>query len=109
MCAACEYDSCFADSQCPGEDVCVCGGQASVGRPPNYCSQGGCRVDSDCGPGGYCSRSYYPCSGGLAGYYCHTPGDECTSDAQCSSGLGSVCEWSATSMAWTCVQQTCPG
>ncbi len=53
--ATCSYDQCFSDSDCPGGLPCEC--RTSVtDDAPNICANGGnCSVDSDCGPGGYCS------------------------------------------------------
>lgn len=53
----CTYDECFQDSDCDGGVPCECR-PSSASSAPNVCVGGGnCRVDSDCGPGGYCSPS----------------------------------------------------
>lgn len=52
----CSYDECFLDSDCGGAP-CECR-PSSSSSAPNVCVKGGnCTVDSDCGPGGYCSPS----------------------------------------------------
>lgn len=52
----CSYDECFADSDCDA-GPCVCRPSTSSSAP-NLCYAGGnCTVDSDCGPGGWCSPS----------------------------------------------------
>jgi hypothetical protein len=53
----CSYDECFSDSDCEAGVPCTCRPSASS-NAANVCSTGGnCRVDSDCGPNGYCSPS----------------------------------------------------
>jgi hypothetical protein len=56
--------------------VCACG-------VANQCKKGNCRIDSDCGPGGYCSPATDAC-GAVLGYYCHTAADECVNDDDCA-------------------------
>ena len=52
----CTYDECFGDSDCDG-GPCVCRPSASS-VAANFCfTSGNCSVDSDCGPGGWCSPS----------------------------------------------------
>jgi Cys-rich repeat protein len=41
--------------------------------------------------------------GGLEGYYCHTPQDECVNDSDC--GAGKVCTYAASQSRWTCQAQ----
>jgi hypothetical protein len=108
---ACSYDQCFQDADCVGNVPCHCRGSAS-GNDSNWClTKSNCRVDDDCGPGGYCSPSQVtgcirmctvacgagthcyagttevPCWCGQscgAGYFCHTADDTCTNDCECT-------------------------
>jgi hypothetical protein len=61
-------------------------------------------VDADCGENGYCSPTANTgCSGGLAGYYCHTSADECLDDEDCAdAGAYSVCAYDNTNQHWAC-------
>jgi len=53
----CSYDQCFGDSDCMGGAPCECRA-SSASVVPNTClGESNCAVDSDCGPGGYCSPS----------------------------------------------------
>jgi hypothetical protein len=53
----CSYDVCSGDSDCPAREPCECRASASD-LTANVCVTGSnCQVDSDCGPGGYCSPS----------------------------------------------------
>lgn len=80
----CTYDECREDSDCGDAGVCVC--RSGQGYDTNVCVPGDCRVDADCGDGGYCSPVVLGCAGltGIAGYYCHTPQDECVNDSDCT-------------------------
>jgi hypothetical protein len=52
----CTYDECFRDSDCDG-GACACRPSASSAAA-NFCfTSGNCTIDSDCGPGGWCSPS----------------------------------------------------
>jgi hypothetical protein len=76
-----------------------------MGGAGNTCVTGNCRVDADCGPGGYCSPSSNPTGcGGLAGYYCHTLADQCIDDGDCTGSL-QVCAYSTSAGLWQCQQQ----
>ncbi len=102
--SACQYDDCYSDAECPGQ-ACVCRADASS-PGANYCdSAGNCRVDADCGEGGYCSPSLLgggctclsaaycdPPEPGAAcgdscghGYFCHSARDGCLDDSDCKS------------------------
>ena len=64
------------------EPVSVFAG-APTAHDANVCVHGNCRLDQDCGPGGYCSPSAVTldpfCTTGVpqgsVGYFCHTPED----------------------------------
>jgi hypothetical protein len=106
---SCTYDTCADDAACPTGSTCACHGSPYVGGAGNTCTPGNCRVDADCGGGaGYCSPSYDVNScGSLAGYYCHTPDDQCVDDSDCaSSTMGpQICAYSTTTARWQCHQQ----
>jgi hypothetical protein len=96
----CSYDACFTDSDCPAPEPCGCRASATDSAP-NTCLAGSeCRVDADCGSGGYCSPSMGPYSGscGIA-YFCHTAVDTCLDDSDCDGGL---CRYDTTAGHWAC-------
>ena len=98
---SCTYDTCQHDSDCTGA-TCACHGSAYTYNQGNTCVGGDCHVDANCGPGGYCSPSYNTMGcGGLAGYYCHTPNDQCIDDADCGSS-GNVCVYVTSTSRWQC-------
>jgi hypothetical protein len=100
---ACTYDTCADDAACPTGETCACHGSPYVNNQGNTCVPGNCRVDSDCGVGGYCSPSYANMGcGGLGGYYCHTPQDACINDSDCGSDDESGCMYSTSEARWTC-------
>ncbi len=87
-------DACFSDSDCSGAHGatgdCVCQSPASesCGTPPvtgNACVPATCHVDSDCSGCGLC-RVEQSC-GLVTGYYCESPADQCSSNADCGSGF----------------------
>jgi hypothetical protein len=125
----CSYDACASDTDCPANEPCQC--RASASDPTaNSCLTGGnCRVDADCGPGGYCSPSQIenfcfcpspalcpdggthcyagqtevPCSCGDScghSYYCHTASDGCVDDGDCPAG--ETCNYDTVSARWDC-------
>jgi len=99
----CSYDTCSTDTDCAG-GVCVCrSGPTDVA--PNFCgsSKSNCRVDADCGPGGYCSPSESSdavCYQTLSAYFCHTAQDECTDDTDCT--MGTPCSFDPGAAHWKC-------
>ncbi|HEY5242574.1 MAG TPA: hypothetical protein VIJ22_13940 [Polyangiaceae bacterium] len=106
---ACSYDDCYGDSDCPGNVACACRASASDGAA-NVCASGsGCRLDSDCGPCGYCSPSgnpFFP----PAVYFCHTADDACTDDSDCPQmpdGCQKGCNYDPQAGHWSCVSE-CP-
>ncbi|HEX3851869.1 MAG TPA: hypothetical protein VHW01_12940 [Polyangiaceae bacterium] len=98
----CSYDYCHNDDGCPQSSVCECRPDAGS-QIANYCTKPGtCRVDSDCGVGGFCSPSQ---AGQWCGtlYFCHTPGDTCLNDSDCpSAGISPGCNFDLTSRHWAC-------
>jgi hypothetical protein len=109
---ACTYDKCFSDADCSGSGgVCECEGQFR--SDANMCIAGNCRVDGDCGAGGFCSPSLGSCGhyNKNVGYFCHTPSDECIDDADCSSpaGRGGYCAFDSVAKRWKCSTAECAG
>ena len=127
----CSYDECFSDSNCGARTPCLCR-SSSTDNSANICDVGGnCAVDSDCGPGGYCSPSMETCYstnpeavvegrnyGGPNPYYCHTASDLCINDSDCASldsGTATTsscptytpCAYNAQDNRWECTQLVC--
>ena len=110
---SCDYDRCFADADCKNDGVCVCGSKANSCMEP-----GNCRVDADCGPGGFCTPSWGADAEGAcfgySAYFCRTPRDTCVKDDDCQSqdrdkGWGSTCSFDPTAGHWRCLQnRLCP-
>ncbi len=103
---SCNYDTCYTDADCKG---IVCGCNLSQGDT-NICVGGSCTIDADCGPGGYCSPSYYICgrSGGYRFYACHTPQDECLNDEDCGPQPGDdYCAYDSRLNYWVCKDHHC--
>jgi len=115
----CSYDTCATDADCAqmgGPCECRSSAQGIVAPPTttsmNVCKAGNCRVDHDCGAGGYCSPSLGSCGNyaGVVGYYCHTAKDTCVDDADCQvrGGVGD-CRYDPASNAWACATSQCAG
>jgi hypothetical protein len=102
---SCQYDACVADTDCPTAQLCACHGSPYTGGDGNTCTQGNCRVDSDCGTNGYCSPSAGGGCGGLSGYYCHTASDTCVNDSDCEGGGAEDCQYSTTDVRWECTME----
>jgi hypothetical protein len=100
----CSYDACVHDSDCGPGRTCACHGSDYGGVQGNACVTGDCRVDADCGAGGYCSPTLDMSQcGTLGGFYCHTPADQCIDDADCTSTSGTpFCVWSPGTKRWEC-------
>jgi len=94
---SCNYDDCVTDADCQGTAVCYCRPSATSNRPNICLNASNCRVDADCGTGGYCSLSKIPgnfndLDGGafgpgtlfISGYFCRTANDCCIDDADCA-------------------------
>ncbi len=103
----CNADQCFTDEDCTGHGPCDClYSDRSVGNL-HACYPGNCQVDSDCGPGGYCSPSLESdCSHASPDnvtYLCHTAKDECANDSDCAAcGAGAFCAVTQVGF-WQCV------
>jgi hypothetical protein len=99
----CTYDKCSGDTDCPSGQTCACHGAPYTDSAGNACVKGNCRVDADCGAGGYCSPSSDTsiCGDSLAGYYCHTAADLCVDDSDCPESSG--CVYSTTDSRWECL------
>lgn len=88
------HDACLTDGDCAGAHgamgVCVCQSPRGEGCgvpavTGNVCVPADCHVDSDCSPCAQC-RAEQSC-GVTTGYYCGSPADECSSNADCGSGF----------------------
>jgi hypothetical protein len=106
----CSYDECFADAQCTSNAPCECRASASDGSPNSCLQSGNCRVDADCGEGGYCSPSllnqFCICPSPTLcgqGYFCHSPKDTCLDDSDCADGS---CNYDSVEKRWACARCT---
>jgi hypothetical protein len=88
----CDYFECLADTDCPADQKCGCGG----------CVPAACHADDDCSAGQRCQQEQ-GCIGKKQGFYCTTRDDECATSADCSSG-----RCVATPSAWKCTEDPCP-
>ena len=112
----CTYDGCFADADCGGS-VCQCGVAGGTQRAGHSCVKGNCRVDAECGTGGYCSPTFdFGCGSfsGIVGYYCHSAKDGCRNDSDCSGsgpkGQGDgYCAYNPTVAQWAWRTRIAPG
>jgi hypothetical protein len=120
----CSYDECFTDSNCGSRTPCLCR-NSSTDNSANACDLGGnCAVDSDCGPGGYCSPSDLIQTNGAVNacygaslYYCHTASDLCINDLDCASSDAGMpttspypayaCAYDAQDNRWECITTYC--
>jgi hypothetical protein len=89
----CTYDACGSDSDCPGDVPCDCRPSESSSAANVCVTASNCRVDSDCGPCGYCSPSQ-------VGARCF-----CPSTALCPDG-GGAC-YVGTASGWQEVPCEC--
>lgn len=113
----CNYDVCTNDSECMAGGPCECRLASRGAAGANVCLGGNCQVDANCGAGGYCSPTLGDCGeyGGLVGYYCHTPADECIDDEDCVGldagfvGQRPYCMYSRQVGRWRCSNQGCVG
>ena len=117
----CTYDTCTTDADCTQSGgPCECrpaaqsNGQGIVApatSASNICLIGNCRVDANCGAGGYCSPSFGSCGNyaGVVGYYCHTAKDKCVDDADCAAQGAGDCRYDQTTSAWACATSQCVG
>jgi hypothetical protein len=103
------HDACLVDSDCGDAGVCLCETPRCVVPFPvagNVCLGGNCRVDSDCACG-FCAGEMS--CGGIDGFWCTTPQDECSTDGDCQDG-GSFTQCRYQTDHWACVQgMGCPG
>jgi hypothetical protein len=99
----CSYDECESDAGCRVGLACVCRA-FSQDTAANFCTLGGnCLTDADCSAPGYCSLSFDKVCPWVSswGYFCHTPSDECWTDADCVS---QNCTFNVIASRWTCSQ-----
>jgi hypothetical protein len=106
----CGGDQCLVDSDCPGAQVCVCGGAGFHGDGPqlNVCVPAACKVDGDCGTGRYCVPSVSYC-GSTQGFNCTSPTDTCVDPhTDCSCG-GDTCDYAPQVGHFVCATAVCNG
>jgi collagen type I alpha len=114
---SCSYDTCTTDADCAQMGgPCVCrpdaqGVVAPTTSAANMCLAGNCRVDADCGAGGYCSPTLGSCGnyGGVTGYYCHTTKDTCVDDSDCAAKSAGDCRYNPAISGWDCESTECAG
>ena len=88
----------MSDRDCPSGVPCGCR-ESAASYLPNYCVSGSdCRVDADCGPGGFCSPSQFDQWCGPT-YHCHQPSDTCIDVSDC---IGTGCNFDPQSGHWAC-------
>ena len=91
MACGCSYDTCDIDDVCGDNAVCLCR-TTDTPSSANHClTAGNCRVDSECGAGGYCSPSLLvgdTCNQDNIAYFCHSAQDQCVQDSQCVAAIG---------------------
>ena len=99
----CSPDECLTDGDCPDGTACACASQFRGNAfHVNGCITTGCRVDADCGANGVCSESISPSPcGGIGGYQCHGPDDECNVNADCAASTP-TCAYQPTRGHWAC-------
>lgn len=97
----CYYDACWADADCAPNTACECGSGSAI--DPHVCVEAACRIDTDCGAGGYCSPSPDGC-GQVASWRCHTPDDACVDDRDCGNEL---CAFDEGRAHWACRPRDC--
>ncbi len=106
---SCNYDICQTDNDCKA-GPCICGDGAEA---PDVClAEGNCKVDADCGSPGFCSPTFGSCGnyGGVIGYACHTPKDECIDDGDCAKmGTSAYCAFDPLVASWKCSNSQCAG
>ena len=113
---ACSYDDCASDDAC-GHTVCLCRETTLPGVTPDparrtICAgSGNCKVDSDCGGGGYCApTAAFQCGPDrwdYYGFFCHTPNDECVNDSDCAPQGNAFCAYNPAVKHWACSTGTC--
>lgn len=116
----CSYDDCFSDTDCSNKLACVCRDSASSFDANTCMPSGGCLVDTDCGPNGFCSPSLVAkldcmCPSNVGGtydndrcghgYFCHTQKDSCVNDSDCN---GTTCAYDMVDNRWSCYWPGCP-
>lgn len=104
--AFCDYDTCFGDTDCSVDEICLCDGGTGGG---NVCVSAECHVDADCGPAFGCSPTLGSCGHytGFVAYRCHRAGDACTTDADCTAP--GYCAFDETAGHWACSTSECAG
>lgn len=111
----CTYDQCVNDGECQ-TGVCSC--DSGTGGTDVCLHMSGCKIDADCGAGGFCSPSQGDCGNysGVVGYFCHQANDECVDDKDCdgpgnpAGGVGNgSCRYNKMVGHWRCETSQCAG
>jgi hypothetical protein len=104
----CGYDQCLVDSDCPSNQLCVCGNMLRGGLG-SECVPAACHTDADCGAGNYCVVSPGYC-GDITGYYCTSNRDTCVDPTRdCAACGGNSCVYTPQVGHFTCATNTCNG
>jgi hypothetical protein len=106
----CSFDQCLTDADCDA-GVCSCANDYYGGNGAyhsNVCVPASCRLDSDCGAGGFCSPSPGYC-GSVSGYHCHGNADSCVDETMDCAGCGNACTYSPEVAAFVCNMVGCGG
>lgn len=91
-------DACLADADCKSGQRCECDRDG-----PNYCLASNCDSDAEC--------AGLACSTAHSGRFCHTKGDRCARDADCTTtkpGWSSRCDYDVAATTWQCVDEPPP-
>jgi hypothetical protein len=95
----CTYDECFSDTDCTGGVPCECRKTSEANR---CLTQSDCRLDSDCGDGGFCALSPASQLSCTPAYHCTTPNDQCVNSFDCSDAGTKLCAYDPGNLNWTC-------
>jgi hypothetical protein len=117
----CSYDECYADTDCATGEICLCRDAEELipdlafapgdAKPTNtVCAAAPeCKIDNECGSGGFCSPSYDPSTGKFT-FHCHVPADECTNNEDCicpNDNNTDLCRFDDSKSHWACYLKDC--
>jgi hypothetical protein len=109
----CQFDACVTSDDCASGTTCGCSDMfnGNAAYHPNQCLPSNCRVDADCGGGGYCSPTVSSSCGpfyGVTGFYCHTSADTCENDSDCpATSPAGYCAYDPSVGHWACGSGFC--
>ena len=95
---------CTSDDDCGADEACMCpgdGGDQVGTREFPICVQAACRRNEDCGAGGLCGIGAEGC-GGVRGFFCRTPVDQCSTNESCEDDGMPLCFFDPTDSAYEC-------